>query len=452
MKFKKLRNEYQEFIYNSYFIEECENFIYIEFNYTIKNLESFKHTLKLDTSKISNYRSYNEFKEEYNDIIFNLGIMEAISYYKLTCSSVINIECGYLNENQKKWFKKVFFLGLGEFFYINKIDITQDELFEIKTLEDKKEFLNLVYENDGILIPIGGGKDSVVTIELLKEYNPTYFIVNPKDATKASLKIVDIENNNNIIVSRNIDKKLLELNPTFLNGHIPITAIMCFITYFAAFISKKKYIAFSNESSASEASVIGTNINHQYSKSLEYEKDFINYSVSYMPYNIKCFSFLRGLNEIQITKIFSIYKQYHPVFKSCNQGSKLSSWVWCCDCPKCLFVYLMLSIFLAEEELVDIFKENLLNKEELLNIFLELIGKTKTKPFECVGTIEEVNYIVKKYIEKEAKLPYLIKYYKEHYYKQEKMRNLLNVYNDDNCIEEEFENIIKGVLNDWENN
>lgn len=464
MKFEEGRKKYKAFIYENYLIEESEDYLELTFNYTIENLEKFSHKLKIDTSKIKKYRKYMNFKEEYENIVFNLGMMELISYYKLTCCEEIIVKCGNLNKEQIDWYKKVYYLGLGEFFYINKIEITEDSLVNIiaqdlSKFKEKKEYIN-----EGILIPIGGGKDSVVSIELLKDKNPTYFIVNPKSATLSCLEIVDKGDENNIKVSRVIDKKLINLNDKFLNGHIPITAIMCFITYLSAFISSKRYIAFSNESSASEATVLGTNINHQYSKSLEYEKDFLEYSNKYMPYNIKCFSFLRGLNEIQITKIFAQFKEYHLVFKSCNQGSKGTNWDWCCDCPKCLFVYLMLSMFLSKKELLSIFGINLLDKESLLEIFIELIGKSTTKPFECVGSVDEVNYVVKECIKKSSndELPYLLKYYKDTYLLDENNQiqkkistdetkgnsGLLNEYNNDNCLDEEFNNLVKGVMND----
>ena len=110
------------------------------------------------------------------------------------------------------------------------------------------------------------------------------------------------------------------------------------------------------------------------------------------------FSLLRPLMEIQIAMLFARSKQYHKVFRSCNAGSKQG--IWCCECPKCLFVYIILLPFLSEEELVDIFGENLLNKESLDLYFRELTGIEENKPFECVGTRKEVLVSLKDYINK----------------------------------------------------
>lgn len=68
-------------------------------------------------------------------------------------------------------------------------------------------------------------------------------------------------------------------------------------------------------------------------------------------------------------------------------GSKEEEWKWCCKCPKCLFVYTILSPYLYKEKLIDIFGKDLFEEESLLNTFIELTGNGETKPFECVRNI-----------------------------------------------------------------
>ena len=138
------------------------------------------------------------------------------------------------------------------------------------------------------------------------------------------------------------------------------------------------------------------------------------------------------------------YKKYHKVFKSCNIGSKEDPWKWCDKCPKCLFVYIILSPYLSDEELLEIFKENLYEKENLLKTFRELLGLEKFKPFECVGTVKEVRYAVSMAIKKRTELPYLLKYYKDNYPLEE--YSLLNDYNEENFIPQEYQNILKEEL------
>ena len=209
----------------------------------------------------------------------------------------------------------------------------------------------------------------------------------------------------------------------------------------------KKYIALSNENSANESNVIGEKINHQYSKSFEFECDFEEYASKYLRAPIKYFSFLRPLNELQIAKIFSKKEKYHNTFKSCNIGSKEEEWKWCCNCAKCLFAYIILSPYLYKEKLVRIFGEDLLEKSNLLNTFLELTGNGETKPFDCVGTFEEVNFAISKTIENIEKakidLPYLLRYYKDNYKLIDTKNDLTKIYNEENNLNEEQNDILR---------
>ena len=146
--------------------------------------------------------------------------------------------------------------------------------------------------------------------------------------------------------------------------------------------------------------------------------------------------------------LFSKYDKYHKIFKSCNVGSKQVPWVWCCDCPKCLFVYIILSPFLYKDKLVDIFGEDLYKKESLLETFKELIGHAETKPFECVGMVSEVKYALNRTIETfDGDLPYLLKYYKDNYY--ENGNEVFETkYNLENNLDPQFEKILKETLNE----
>ena len=249
-------------------------------------------------------------------------------------------------------------------------------------------------------------------------------------------------------VERILDRKIVELNKEgFLNGHTPFSSVVAFISYLCAYLLGKKNIVLSNEFSANEATVLGTSINHQYSKSYEFEVDFNNYVSKYFGLDIHYFSLLRGISEFQIGKLFSNYKQYHKIFKSCNLGSKEATWKWCCDCPKCLFVYMILSPFLYKEELIEIFGQDLYEREDLLESFKEILGYSLTKPFECVGTYSEARYAVSLLIEKldKDKLPYLLKYYYDNYELELDGTNILK-YNDENSLSEYYENLVKKEL------
>ena len=180
--------------------------------------------------------------------------------------------------------------------------------------------------------------------------------------------------------------------------------MLAFYTHLASVLSGIPNVALSNESSANEPTVLvrdrsGANenkwdsVNHQYSKSLEFEDDFRAYCPSF-----NYFSFLRPLTELQIAMLFSRFTQYHDVFRSCNVGSKQD--IWCGHCAKCLFAYIILSPFIAPERLNAIFGKSMLDDTTLEHEFMQLTGHAETKPFECVGTVSEVNAALSMAIER----------------------------------------------------
>jgi hypothetical protein len=237
---------------------------------------------------------------------------------------------------------------------------------------------------------------------------------------------------------------LIDLNSQgFLNGHTPFSAIVAFTSYLSAYLTGKKYIALSNEDSANESNVDGLNINHQYSKTIEFENDFREFANKYFGLGIEYFSFLRPITELQIAMLFSRIEKYHKIFKSCNVGSKQKPWVWCCNCPKCLFVYSILSPFLYKEKLVEIFGEDMFENENLLSTFTELCGYGDVKPFECVGTYEEIKWALTRTIENigENKLPFLLEYYKNNF--EMYHADLLKYYNENNNLPEEFDELLR---------
>ena len=449
LKFKKFREQYKEFYYNSYTIKEDEEEILIEFEFEIPNLAVFHPTTKI-LKKQMHFKDINT--KQAKNMAFHIGLIELISYWKSVCCPQIVIKCGYLSEEQKQWWKKLYFYGLSELFYTNNINTTFDEFVSIKCEQEKNELLyNLIEdESDGYIVPIGGGKDSVVTLETLKiDKEKDYcLIINPKPVTLKCAEIAGMDNNHIIEIYRTIDKRLIELNSQgMINGHTPFSAMLAFTSYFVAYLLSKKYIALSNENSANESNVIGEKVNHQYSKSFEFEKDFEEYSNKYLKAPVKYFSFLRPLNELQIAKIFSKHEKYHKTFKSCNVGSKEKEWKWCCNCAKCLFAYTILSPFLYKKKLVDIFGEDMFEKKELLNTFIELTGNGETKPFDCVGTFEEVNFAISKTIENiikdEKELPYLLKYYKNNYNLVDTTEDMTLRYNLENNLNDEQNDMLR---------
>lgn len=437
LEFNKLRQKYEKIIYKNYDIVEDENNIVITYCFEIPSLVVFNPKISFSKKLIIN-QNYN--MDLFRKMVFHIGMIELISYYKCCCPKKVVIEAGYLNADECCWFKKLFYNGLGEFFYKNNIVVSLDELFEFEILGSDIEINNINYCGSGNLIPVGGGKDSIVSLELLSKYSDNKcFVINPKGANIECCYAGGYLEQDICVVKRCLDRKIVELNNRgFLNGHTPFSALVAFLSYLIAYLSNKKYIVLSNENSANEATVIGTGVNHQYSKSLEFENDFCLFTKNAYGIDIEYFSLLRPLKEIQIAKLFSRYKKYHKVFKSCNLGSKGDIWDWCCNCPKCLFVYIMLSAFLSKNEVIEIFGKDLLDDPNLEEYFIELLGKTGVKPFECVGTISEVIYAMNMIIDKGDDYSYLTKLYVDKY-KTDSILDIHELDNNHNVIDEYLE-------------
>src|SRR3989344_5466371 len=334
-----------------------------------------------------------------DEILFNIHLMLGISYWKTYCPSKIVIKTKQLTKEQAEFWNTVYTKGLGEFFYKNKIDY--------------RGLVNFPYEETSHVEPtsfprknrslagIGGGKDSVVVAELLKENDGDFstFIIENRKHNEVAANVANLVGKNLITIKRQIDPQFFIFNekPGVYKGHIPISAVYAFIGILLADSYDYSYVIVGNELSASSGNTdyLGEVINHQWSKSLEFENSFREYTKKFITSDVTYFSILRPFFEIKIMELFSKYAQYFPIFSSCNRINKIVKTStfrshWCCECPKCAFVFLTLSAFISKEKVVQIFGENLLNKESLIKTYRELLGITGIKPFECVGTPNEV--------------------------------------------------------------
>ena len=388
-KYNSLREEYDFFRFQRYDYTLEKDSLYVKFYFSLN--DEYFFTPSFEIAKRKFYDFNNLGNNQLDTILFNIGMIELISYWKLACPRKVYITPFRLSEEQIKWWKKLYFNGLGEFFYLNGIKENVDDFMEIICESDISLNKINIPLSDATLVPVGGGKDSVVTLELLKNKLPVIpLIINPRGATNECVKVAGFSEEQVAVIKRTLDSTMLRMNNEgFLNGHTPFSAMLAFYTLLIGFATNSKYIALSNESSANEPTVPDSEINHQYSESIAFENDFRDYVNKYISSDIEYFSFLRPLNEIQIASLFSRNKDYYMVFKSCNAGSKTDS--WCGKCPKCLFTYLIMSPFIPQEDLINIFGKDFLNDNDLQPILKQLKGEADVKPFECVGTIEEVN-------------------------------------------------------------
>ncbi len=344
---------------------------------------------------------------EIERLLFALHLIGGISYFKTCLPRTISIDSGSLDLHEAKFWNTVYEKGLGEFFYQNNIDfrglVNFPALREKVILAPAMRKQSVINPLKRILVPIGGGKDSMVTIELLRQTGAdiTLLRLEPHPiiselAHAAGLPI--------ITVSRQLSPAIFELNlDSALNGHVPITAYLSVLSALLAVLYDFDAVAMSNERSANIGNVEfkGMMVNHQWSKSVEFERMFRRFLNKDIVTNTEYFSALRPYSELKIVQIFAGYPQYFNRVTSCNknwkiisnplkaQSSKLKASQWCGQCPKCAFVFACLAAFLDKADLIKMFGANLFENKKLIPLFEELLGIRNFKPFECVGTPEE---------------------------------------------------------------
>ena len=449
-KYNTYRLTFGEMVYESYSYSVDAEGLKLEFAFRLNDKIVFRPTAAIPRRP---FLDFNQPKELMDTLVFNIGMIELVSYWKCVCPPVVRVLPHSLDDEQIRFWKKLYFNGLGEFFYTNGINASLDDFMTIvsnpqsavsgQATQALKHSSNQAITT--YLVPIGGGKDSVVTLEALRPRGVRPLIMNPRGATTLCAERGGFSQEETLVINRRIDPLLLDLNAKgCLNGHTPFSAMLAFYTLLAATLSGVRNVALSNENSANESTVAGSSVNHQYSKSLEFEDDFRRYVSRYVTRDINYFSYLRPLSELQIAKLFSQEKKYFDVFKSCNAGSKQD--IWCGRCAKCLFAYIILSPFIEPETLNSIFGKSMLDDCELRGFFEELTGHTESKPFECVGTISEVNtalMMAKQRWYSDGNAPKLLKAFE---YSGE-MVSLKTLFPDHNLSPEELE-ILKTKLAD----
>ncbi|MDZ4227686.1 MAG: hypothetical protein U1E54_00410 [Candidatus Levybacteria bacterium] len=339
-------------------------------------------------------------------LLDNLMLILGISYWKLYCPKEIVIKNNFLTKEQAEFWNTVYTKGLGEFFYKNKLDFRG--LINFPSTKQNSEKLNYFPRRDRSLLGIGGGKDSIVAAELLRKTNKELDLAT--SGFPIQIEIAKLIGGQVINTFRQIDPKLLELNKEkgVYSGHIPISVYYAFLLLLMAAAFDYRYAVVGNEKSANYGNVeyLGEVINHQWSKSEEFETLFNKYVKKFITPDITYSSPLRQMTELQVVEGFVKYPKYFKTFSSCNKNFKINGalrqfqGLWCGECPKCLFVFLCLAAFLPKQEIMNIFGKNLFEDVSLTSLFEELIGVRNFKPFECVGTPEEVKEALKKILEK----------------------------------------------------
>ena len=365
--------------------------------YGVDDLYLFQETIEFPGAPFV----LSDKKKKVLDQIFRLAhVAMGISYYKAFLPEKIVVENGGLTETEARFFEKFYLNGLGEFAVRNGLNLQGKIRFPAEKIKRESIGLDLMY---AALIPVGGGKDSCVTMELIKKTDLPAVGIAVGDP-RPIRECLDISRLLSVILKRKIDPLLMDLNAkgTVYNGHVPITGILAFLLWAAAVLYDKRYVIMSCERSASVGNMMqGTlEINHQYSKSFDFERDFYHITQEITP-DFRYFSLLRPLSEAHIAKLFAEKcSVYFSAFTSCNKAFKLDESKrlrrWCGVCDKCRFVFLILAPFMDKETLVSLIGTNPLNDSTQVGGYGELLGLSGHKPFECVGEFEESRWAFEK--------------------------------------------------------
>ncbi|MFA5777649.1 MAG: UDP-N-acetylmuramoyl-L-alanine--D-glutamate ligase [Parcubacteria group bacterium] len=380
------------FKFTSYKFNPLKRRIFFNYEIDFKNADSLNFTEEIILPRIPDLKKIP--KELLENIFSDLHLMLGISYYKLYCPPKIVLR-KKISKEQADFWDSVYANGLGEFFYRNNIN---PEIFSGFPFDKKMKRSSFsLARNRKSLVGIGGGKDSIAVGELLKKQKKeiTAFVVETQEKSKIVSDVIGEMKVPRLEIKRIVDKKIFEKHPGSYNGHIPISAVIAFLGVLSAIFYDYKNIIVGNEHSSNFGNVEykGMKINHQWSKSLEFEKLFQKYLENFITPDVNYFSLLRPFFEIRIAQLFSRHKNYFKIFSSCNRNFRIfkekSDALWCNECPKCVFAFVMLSAFLSKKELIGIFGKNLYDNEKLLPVFEDILGLGKMKPFDCVGTFEE---------------------------------------------------------------
>jgi hypothetical protein len=323
----------------------------------------------------------------------------AVSYYKTGAPPTIDTGDLAVTDTERNFITRLIVDGLGEFSFVNSLDLS-DVAVVGPTAAATNAGGSASSGSLRPLVPFGGGIDSIVVTEQVRANCPdtALFIVSPGGNRYAAIEMPAADAALPILrAERTIDSQLLRSRDLgYFNGHVPVTAILSTIAILAAALDDRSAVVMSNEWSASAATRewAGREVNHQWSKSLDFEELFRGV-LAESGIGVDYFSAIRPYSELWVARRFADIEKYHLSFRSCNRAFALDPTLrldhWCGECDKCCFIDLILAPFVPSTRLREIFAGNEpLHNPTLEPKFRSLLGDpTYVKPFECVGEENE---------------------------------------------------------------
>ncbi len=336
-------------------------------------------------------------------VLPHLHVAAGTSYYKLAAPAEVTVEAP-LSPVAVEFHRRLYDDGLREFAVRNRLEVPRPVAITAPPARGALPAggagpagaavptAGRAGSRHGLVVPIGGGKDSMVLIEAVRglDPRPRLFAVNPHPLV---VELADLAGLELLVVRRRLDPELARLTAAGgMNGHVPITAIVSLLAVAGGAVYGYDTVAMAIERTASEATTVvdGVDVNHQFSKSLELERELRRLLADAVDPSFTYGSALRPYSELAIARSFAAMDRYHGTFCSCNAAFRSDARPgqrWCGHCPKCRFVALMLAPWMTPAALAGIIGRDLFADPGQIDGFAELMGASK--PFECVGERRE---------------------------------------------------------------
>lgn len=364
----------------------------VSLHYALDDAETFTETFDIPLSPDATVD-----REALGPILDMLHWVAGVSYFKMAAPPEVVCETGTPPPATAAYLEALYSEGLGEFAYENRDRLPRLPRPRFPRSEAPAATPPADREPTRALVPIGGGKDSIVALEAVRRSGIDFalFAVNPLAPMRRTAQVADVPM---LEVARGLPldqfKRLHAAGA--LNGHIPITAIISCVALLTAAVNGYDAVALANERSASAGNLVhdGIEVNHQFSKSARAEELLRAAAAEALP-DVAIFSLLRPASELAIARAFAQrLGRYHHAFTSCNRNFQTDPALrggeaWCRNCPKCRFVFLMLAPFTEPEALAEIFGGAMLDDDDQFEGFALLTATGGPKPFECVGEEQE---------------------------------------------------------------
>lgn len=386
-------------------------FKFLDYNFNPDTYQAFFRYQGTDgiifTEKITFANNLGSFDKNNFEILdralFLAWILIGTSYYKAHPTSELELSTE-IDNWQANFFNHVYQEGLSQFAFEN--NLTREDLAHFQPVGKKGPTiealtLSLPYEGKGNLVLQSGGKDSLLVGKLLEnasiDSTPWYAANSP---AKVYPSVIDSWKIPPEITVREIDLANLRKSGG-LNGHVPVTYINESLALIQAILNHKNtvIVSIAQEGNEAHAQIGDLAVNHQWSKSWQAEQLLAEYVAKYISPDLHVGSPLRKYSELRVAELFvkNCWQDFGTEFSSCNranyqQGQQNEELTWCADCAKCANSYLLFCPFLPAEQLQTIFGgEELFEKPSLTDIYKGLLGIDGfIKPFECVGTVDEL--------------------------------------------------------------